>query len=86
MTYSILHTISVAARVKPRLNIHDRSIRDMVREHGVCADVYCDDCIFCEIHGARTGCGGKVCHDAHYDTPASRRFRVYILKLLGVTS
>lgn len=84
MTYPILHTIVVAARVKPRLNIHDRSIRDMVRNRGLCADVYCNDCIFCEIHGARTGCGGKV-DGAHYDNHKCRAFRVYILKLLGVT-
>ena len=84
MTYPILHTISVAARVKPRLNINDRSIRVMVRDRGLCADIHCDDCIFCEIHGARTGCGGKV-DGAKYDTPKCRAFRVYILKLLGVT-
>ena len=86
MTYPILHTIVVAARVKQQMNAKIHMMHNLVRNHGECADVYCNDCIFCEIHGARTGCGGKVCRDAYYDTPASRRFRVYILKLLGVTS
>ena len=86
MTYPILHTIVVAARVKPQMDAKRRMVHNLVRNHGECADVYCNDCIFYEIHGARTGCCGKVCHDAYYDTTTSRRFRVYILKLLGVTS
>ena len=85
MTYPILHTIAVAARVKPRMNVERSMTRHIVRNRGECADINCNDCIFCEIHGARTGCGGKVCHDAHYDNPKCRAFRVYILKLLGVT-
>lgn len=84
MTYPILHTIVVAARVKPQMNAKRRMMHNLVRTRGECADVHCNDCIFCEIYGART-CGGKVCHDTHYDTPVNRRFRVYILKLLGVT-
>lgn len=85
MTYPILHTIAVAARVKPRMNVERSMTRHIVRNRGECADINCDRCIFYKIYDTRTGCGGKVCHDAYYDTPASRRFRVYILKLLGVT-
>ena len=85
MTYPILHTIVVAARVKPQMDAKRRMVHNLVRNHGECADVHCNDCIFCEIHGAWAGCGGKVCSDTHYDDPECRAYRVYILKLLGIT-
>lgn len=83
MTYPILHTIVVAARVKPQMNAKRHIMHNLVRNRGECADVYCNDCIFCDIHGTRT-CIGKV-YGAYYDNPECRAYRVYILKLLGVT-